>query len=769
MTPGSEGITVDKTSEEMIQKISKSILDETFRWSRVKRIHIPKPGKKGKRPLGLPDYHNKLVQHALRTVLYSIYEPEMEKYNTNYGFRPQHSCDDAIRDILENANNKDWCIEGDIKGAFDGVNHKTLINILKERIKDKKLLLLIYRGLKSGIMDQGKPAPTLLGIPQGGIASPYLFNIYMHKLDKHICNIITPKYTHINETKNLDKVNPLQETLGSRIYRAKQKLKELENIPSNATISSICSRLNHTDLVEIINSNLQSFKQIFDDQKNYAYFKKYEANALNIPEEELTIVKTYNRLRNTKNNPTPKTINDYTPAEQALIKQGNKRSNELKAQKRHIENLISAAGINFLEVYKKAKLKEISESKAEMLNTPYFEPTNKEIKIYYKRYADDWTLWGRGDISIANTIKDEIASYLQDELQLTLSIEKTKITNLKEDSVKFLGFEIFLQKNPLIRRLQRANTNQFTQRFRKIQAHPELSRLQKRFLEKNYITEKGTPREIGFLTVLKDHEIIEKYNSFMIGIGNYYIRRIAYPSRLGNWHYKLYYSCIKTLATKHKMTVRSIINQYGYNDISNPKINKYKPAATDKRICAKYFVDNEQKWTVLLNYKEYMYTIKLLKKSNTPPPPDIDFIALNKVNFRTAFKLQTACAICKSREKLHSHHIKPLKHRGGKFTGYKGFDKIVAALGRKQIIVCQHCHEQIHKGKYDKLSLEDIYDYRLVTPENLIKIPDLNNPQTINPNAEKKQKRNFVIEENKKTYFNQLLYNYLQNKNDPQN
>lgn len=267
------------------------------------------------------------------------------------------------------------------------------------------------------------------------------------------------------------------------------------------------------------------------------------------------------------------------------------------------------------------------------------------------------------------------------------------------------------------------------------------------------------PREVGFLTVLNDHEIINKFNSFMTGIGNYYVRTINYISRLNRWHYILYYSCIKTLATKHRITVKAVINKYGFRDISNPLLKNYRPNATDLRIVAKYERDKETKYTVLLNYKEFMFRILVLKHS-TNPPKQIDFHTLHKVNFRTAFKLTSKCIICGKTKSLQNHHIKPVKHSGGRYTGYKGFDKVVGSLGRKQIPVCSACHQNIHNGKYRGMSLGELFDVRLGVPESLIKLPQT----TKSTHTFSNDATTFIIDENSRTYLNMSYKNFLLKK-----
>jgi len=263
-----------------------------------------------------------------------------------------------------------------------------------------------------------------------------------------------------------------------------------------------------------------------------------------------------------------------------------------------------------------------------------------------------------------------------------------------------------------------------------------------------------------------------------MGFANYYVRTITYPSRINRWIYIIYYSCLKTLATKHRMSVKKVIQTYGFRDKSDPSLDWYNPRPSNLRIAVKYYFDNTERWEVLLNYNELMckaLRLRYPEPGNEIFIPTIDFLTLNKVNFRTRFKSESGCAICAS-PSYALHHIKPLKHKGGRFTGFKGFDKIVASLGRKQIPVCKQCHQNIHSGKYDGLSLHDLYDIRMVAPESLLrfrnsptrpsgqKSSERKNSSDDYKKSEKKSSE-FVIDEKTRTYFSGSLNNYLLTKN----
>ncbi|MCU7736161.1 reverse transcriptase domain-containing protein [Priestia megaterium] len=182
LTKGADGKTIDGMSIERIQNIIDKLREQSYRPHPAKRVYIPKE-KQGKRPLGIPSFDDKLVQEVLRLILESIYEPQF--LETSHGFRPQRSCHTALIKIQRRFTGVKWFVEGDIKGFFDNIDHHTLIGILRRRIDDEKFLNLIWKFLKAGYLENWVYHKTYSGVPQGGIISPLLANIYLNELDKY--------------------------------------------------------------------------------------------------------------------------------------------------------------------------------------------------------------------------------------------------------------------------------------------------------------------------------------------------------------------------------------------------------------------------------------------------------------------------------------------------------------------------------------------------------------------------------------------------------
>ena len=192
MTPGVTRETVDGMSMGKIERIIDAMRHERYRFLPVRRVTIPKPHG-GTRPLGLPSWSDKLVGEVVRLLLEAYYEPLFSA--RSHGFRPGRGCHTALREIGNTWTGTTWFIEADIADCFGSLDHQRLLEILGESILDERFLRLVGGMLTAGYLEDWIYGATLSGVPQGGTASPILSNIYLHKLDMFVEQVLIPEYT----------------------------------------------------------------------------------------------------------------------------------------------------------------------------------------------------------------------------------------------------------------------------------------------------------------------------------------------------------------------------------------------------------------------------------------------------------------------------------------------------------------------------------------------------------------------------------------------
>ena len=179
---GVNGTTKEQYSENMEENIRDLVCrlkSKSYRPVPV-RMYIPKLNSNKKRPLGIPEHEDKIVQKGITKILNTIYENDF--LDCSFGFRPNRNCHDALKILNQYIEKRavSYIVDVDIKGFFDNVDHKWVIEFLKLRIADPNLLRIISRFLKGGYMEEGKKHKTDNGTPQGGVISPILANVYLH-------------------------------------------------------------------------------------------------------------------------------------------------------------------------------------------------------------------------------------------------------------------------------------------------------------------------------------------------------------------------------------------------------------------------------------------------------------------------------------------------------------------------------------------------------------------------------------------------------------
>jgi group II intron reverse transcriptase/maturase len=234
MTPGASAETVDGMSLGKIGRIIDALRHERYRFSPVKRVLIPK--KNGKlRPLGLPGWTDKLVGEVMRLLLEAYYEPRFS--DRSHGFRARRGCHTALREVAHTWTGTTWLIEGDISDCFGSLDHEVMLSTLSEKIHDHRFLRLVRNMLQAGYLEDWVWNATLSGAPQGGVLSPMLSNIYLHRLDNFVEKVLIPEYNRGAERvknpayRKVQKALTLARERGDRV-EARSLRQRLRSMPS---------------------------------------------------------------------------------------------------------------------------------------------------------------------------------------------------------------------------------------------------------------------------------------------------------------------------------------------------------------------------------------------------------------------------------------------------------------------------------------------------------------------------------------------------------
>ena len=180
--PGIDGETwrqYGEGLEERLQDLSQRLKRGAYRANPVRRVYIPKR-EGGQRPIGIPTLEDKIVQRAVAEVLGVIYE--LDFLGFSYGFRPRRSVHRALDALTVGILTKkvNWVLDADIRGFYDALNHGWLVKFIEHRIADRRIVRLIQKWLKAGVMEEGKQIQSEVGTVQGGSISPLLANLYLH-------------------------------------------------------------------------------------------------------------------------------------------------------------------------------------------------------------------------------------------------------------------------------------------------------------------------------------------------------------------------------------------------------------------------------------------------------------------------------------------------------------------------------------------------------------------------------------------------------------
>jgi RNA-directed DNA polymerase len=171
--------------EELLSLIEEKLEAGTYRFKPARRVEIPKPGTDSRRKLGIPVVMDRVVSQSMNLTLGEIFEPGFT--SSNYGFRrgkSQHRAIGHVRQAVEEGHR--WCVSIDLRSFFDEIPHSLIFRLIKRKMNDDRMITLIARALKAGVMEGGKYIKATKGCPQGSSVSPILSNIVLNELDQEL-------------------------------------------------------------------------------------------------------------------------------------------------------------------------------------------------------------------------------------------------------------------------------------------------------------------------------------------------------------------------------------------------------------------------------------------------------------------------------------------------------------------------------------------------------------------------------------------------------
>jgi group II intron reverse transcriptase/maturase len=505
------------------------------------------------RPLGIPCWSDKLLQEVLRSLLEPYYERRFSIHS--YGFRPKRGCHTALNAIRKYWKGTIWFIEGDIKGCFDNIDHRVLIEIIQRDVHDGRLVKLLDGLLTAGYLEDWKYHDTLSGTPQGGIISPLLANIYLNDLDRFVEDTLIPTYTKGDRRRN----NPEYDRLQRRRKRALQKL-------------------------------------------------------------------------------------DFS---------------------------------------------EVKRLSREMRKIPAGNPVDPEYRrLRYLRYADDFLLGFVGPRNEAEEIRQRLGEFLEQQLKLTLSMEKTLITHAVDEKAKFLGYEIKVARDGNLlanhgKHGKRATNGCITLRMPRKAAQ----KYRECYCKKGKIVHRGE------LTPETDYTIIQRFQSVYRGLYNFYCMASNVSRRMNRVRRILETSLTKTLACKFKSKSSEIRKRYAVNTAAGAVLQVVIERPEKAPLVATFG------GFALMRIPEGMGVVDFC--------PSLAWHQHASKRSEVVQRLLAGrCELCGVEGvPVEVHHIRKLADidRPGR-RPKNAWEQLMAARKRKTLVVCcgtNGCHRKIHTGNYD--------------------------------------------------------------------
>lgn len=308
-------------------------------------------------------------------------------------------------------------------------------------------------------------------------------------------------------------------------------------------------------------------------------------------------------------------------------------------------------------------------------------------RIYYNRYGDDYVIGVVGPKNLAETIQNLVSDFLKNELLIYLNKEKSQITHLTSKSLKYLGYEIFRRNRKYSE--SQLTYNSKTNTYRKGSNHrvilyAPINDLINKLVDHKFAILNGTqakPKAITKWIYLEPREIISRYNGILNGI-YYYYKGVDNLNQLSYTNWILRFSAVFTLSRKWNISPKKVFKKLG------------------KNLTVKTVNSKGKETSISLALPKTLSINRLFKLDNYL---NFDPFKIKYYSVRSHHVWDEPCIICGTNEKVEMHHVNHI--RRGKKVGFTGLQ---SQLNRKQIPVCVNCHDKIHSGKYDGLSLKNL-------------------------------------------------------------
>jgi RNA-directed DNA polymerase len=240
--PGTDKVTLAQVEEygaaRLLDELASELRERRYRPMPARRVLIPKPGTDETRPLSIPAVRDRIVQAAAKIVLEPVFEADF--LPCSFGFRPRLSAHDALQVLIDECwRGRRWVVETDIASCFSAIPHEKLMEAVEERICDQPVLKLLRAMLRAGVMEDGQVRREAAGTAQGGVISPVMCNVYLHRLDRewddgdgvlvrYADDLVVMCWSRSQAEAALGRLNALLAGLGLEPKAAKTRIVHLE-------------------------------------------------------------------------------------------------------------------------------------------------------------------------------------------------------------------------------------------------------------------------------------------------------------------------------------------------------------------------------------------------------------------------------------------------------------------------------------------------------------------------------------------------------------